>query len=243
MPCEDSASRCSFNSETVVLCQFTLDLPAMIAFSRVGSHWLNCVIELYFDRPVASGEDISFLDEGRSDWLAFKVHDSRWECPVHPNVLYLYREPVGTIWSNIMYAAFRAFGRYPVPTPTSPVNYWCWRYRKHLERYLLDPVYAARTTIRYEGLQQSPVTEFRKVARHFGAVPDDDRARWAFGQSSRKAMFAIPSKNAAALNPAMLWPGYARARQCFSVAVGAAIRDAVITPALAPFFEPLDPEA
>lgn len=77
-------------------------LPLFISYLRTGAHWINCVMELYFDRPRLREERITFLDRSRNDWMWFHDHDYELKIK-HENVLYLYREPISTIYSNLIY--------------------------------------------------------------------------------------------------------------------------------------------
>src|SRR5438552_2054967 len=97
-------------------------LPLFISFPRTGAHWINCVMECYFDRPRLRERRVTFLDRSRTDWMWFHDHDMKLDVR-HADVLLLYREPVATVFSNLVYDRRRAarsllgrlFGRNPAP--------------------------------------------------------------------------------------------------------------------------------
>jgi hypothetical protein len=77
-------------------------LPLFISYPRTGAHWINSVMELYFDRPRLREGRPTFLDRSRTDWMWFHDHDLDLQIK-HTNVLYMYREPVATIYSYLVH--------------------------------------------------------------------------------------------------------------------------------------------
>ena len=49
--------------------------PLFISYPRTGSHWINAVMELYFDRPRLRERRTTFMDKSRTDWMWFHDHD------------------------------------------------------------------------------------------------------------------------------------------------------------------------
>ena len=71
----------------------------LVSFPRTGSHWLRLLMELYFERP--SLVRVFYYPE-RTDYLTYHTHDLSLDVQ-HPRVIYLYREPVATIYSQMQY--------------------------------------------------------------------------------------------------------------------------------------------
>jgi hypothetical protein len=217
-------------------------LPGFVSYPRTGSQWLNAVMELFFARPCLREGRATFLEHCRSDWMWFHDHDFDLTLD-HPNVLYIYREPVDTIYSrlNIRFKATRRasfWGKFVQrndhPYTPEKVDELALAYRKHLEKWLVSPR-RARTLVRYEALVQDGVNEFRKVCEHFGVSMDEARVKHAFASVSKEALISVAVKKVA-LDPSLVTGNYANERQQFRYTFGDRIVNLVITPALKPFF-------
>ena len=67
-------------------------LPLFISYPRSGSNWINCILELYFNRPRLRAGPITFLkNKGkRKDYMWFHDHDIFSDLNVkHNNISYL----------------------------------------------------------------------------------------------------------------------------------------------------------
>ena len=71
----------------------------MVSFPRTGSHWLRMLMELYFERPTLK---LVFYYPEVTDYLAYHTHDLSLDME-HPTVLYLYRNPVDTVYSQLSF--------------------------------------------------------------------------------------------------------------------------------------------
>jgi len=137
----------------------------LVSFPRTGSHWLRMLIEKYFERPQLR---LTYDCAGREDYLTYHTHDKGLDI-VHPNVLYLYREPVATVYSQMVYE------RSPLDS-RDWVRYWSELYGLHLAKWLHEERFTRKkTVVRYERLQASPREEFSKVVAHFGESLDAER--------------------------------------------------------------------
>lgn len=221
-------------------------LPAFITYPRTGSQWLEAVMERYFDRPCMRERRATLIDPTRTDWLFFHDHDFQLQLQ-HDNVLYLYRSPVETLYSYLNYKFTRTrrkswWGRWrqrreQAITPEK-VNAMASEYRAHLEKWLLSPQ-RARTTVRYELLQEKPLEEFARICDHFGLPLDPERVRKTFDEASRARMVEVAVKKVA-LNPSLLSDDYKMGRKDFEARFGEEIKRLVITPELVPHFAYLD---
>lgn len=147
------------------------DNPCLISFPRTGSHWLRMVIERYFDRPLLVR---TFFHPGRRDFLL--LHDHDMELQLAPrNVLYLFRGPVDTVFSQLGYY------REPLDDPFR-IAHWSMRYALHLSKWLIDrppPPQVKCTVLRYEDLKADLPAAFRAVCEHLDHPFDEARVRAA----------------------------------------------------------------
>ena len=220
--------------------------PLMISYPRTGAHWINAVIELYFDRPRLPARRATFLDPSRDDWGWFHDHDTiAWDKLHLENnndlgVLYLYRNPVPTIFSWIVYNFNKGQSlRHLAPEKLETfVVAVAQQYRDHLTKWLIDT--ENTTAIRYENFQDKPVgelfkvfnTHFKKQAHDF----DEERAQACFDivtpveLSKRRTEWKT-------LSDFMLTDEYKKDRSVFAEKYSDLINSIVITKDLKEFFE------
>lgn len=137
----------------------------LVSFPRTGSHWLRMVMELYFERP--SLVRVFYYPE-RRDFLTLHTHDLELDVE-RENVIYLYRDPVDTIYSQLCYYKERLDDR-------GRIAYWADLYGRHLAKWLETETFTTKKTIlTYERMKEDLVEEFRKVTDHFGVTLDPDR--------------------------------------------------------------------
>lgn len=176
-------------------------LPLFISFPRTGSEWLNCVMELYFDRPRLRSLRITFLPPERTDWMWFHDHDHRLTLQ-HSNVLYLYRRAPETVYSYMVYdytsrhpEVLRREERIdPLEAPEEVVRRYCEAYQAHLRKWLQGPQ-RARTAITYEQLMSDREATFRRICAHFGEPFEVDRMQRAFAVPTKEAMVKVASES------------------------------------------------
>lgn len=165
MWCRPDGSRSISNPEEIK--SFTVN-PAntfLVSFPRTGSHWLRMMMELYFERP--SLTRIFYYPE-RSDYLTLHTHDLELEVE-RSHVIYLYRHPVDTIFSQLSYHKERLDDH-------EQIIYWSDLYGQHLDKWLRQENFTQHKTIlTYEGLRQDLAASFSKVTSHFGHSLDRTR--------------------------------------------------------------------
>ena len=133
------------------------DNSYLVSFPRTGSHWLRMLMELYFQRPSLVRV---FYYPDRTDYLTLHTHDLALDVE-RRNVIYLYRNPVETIYSQLKY--HQEDNRDP-----ERVTYWSDLYGRHLNKWLFDERFTTRKTIlRYERMKQDLDKEFARVCTHF----------------------------------------------------------------------------
>ncbi len=154
-------------NDVALLKRFTSDpdFPFLVSFPRTGSHWLRMIIELYFERPLLTR---TFFNVDSSDYLLFHTHDLDLDI-YRDNVIYLYRDPVDTVFSQLMYHQQNI-------TDESRISYWADLYGRHLYKWLCSNDFSSKfTAIRYEMMRDVPHQEFKKVCEHFAMELDAEK--------------------------------------------------------------------
>ena len=150
----------------------------LISFPRTGSHWLRMIMELYFGRPTLTR---IFYKHNNRDYLVLHDHDMKFQIQ-RENVIYLYREPVSTVFSQLNY--YREDENNP-----ERIKYWAEEYGKHLFKWLSEEKFTRnKIVIRYEELRGNTVGVLEKLARYYNVPFDEARAQEAVSQVSRQTV-------------------------------------------------------
>ena len=150
--------------------------PFLISFPRTGSHWLRMIVELYFKRPLLVR---TFIYPNRDDYLFLHDHDMELATQ-RQNVIYLYRDPVDTIFSLITYHKEDINDR-------SRIAHWSNIYGRHLDKWLFREQFTTKKTVlSYEGLRNSPVSEIKKLLDHFNMPLDKERLQSIIDRVSKE---------------------------------------------------------
>lgn len=137
----------------------------LVSFPRTGSHWLRMLMEKYFERPILRR---IFYYPYKTNFLALHSHDMELIL-VRENVIYLYRNPIDVVFSEMI------FLREDIGD-LERVLYWTNAYATHLNKWLVQEQFTKKKTIvQYEGLLNNPLEEFSKVCAHFGEDIDKDK--------------------------------------------------------------------
>ena len=152
------------------------DNAFIVSFPRTGSHWLRMLMELYFDHPTMTRK---FFLLDRVDYMAFHTHDDDLTVE-RKNVVYLWRDPVSTVYSQIVYKGEQ-------PNAVASIERWADAYGKHLEKWLVKERFTTKKTIiLYEDLVRDATWAMKIVSEHFGVPYDPDRA-WRAASRVTKA--------------------------------------------------------
>lgn len=147
--------------------QFCTDpqAPFMVSFPRTGSHWLRMLCELYFERPTLVR---AFYYPDSEDFLTCHTHDMDLACE-RSHVVYLYRDPVDTVYSQICYEEQST-------EDEAVVRQWAGRYAEHLTKWLVEETFTQKKLIiRYEDLKRDLPGAFAPIAEFFGQKLDVNR--------------------------------------------------------------------
>lgn len=193
------------------------DFPWLISFPRTGSHWLRMVMELYFEKPALVRV---FYYKGAKDFTCYHRHDEDLSISGVKNVLYLYRAPVDTVYSQLNY--------YNEDTDDAGrVGRWSTLYGRHLSKWLFDETFTEKkTVITYEGLKASMADEFTKVCAHFGQELDLPRLEAVMAKVSKEALKKKTSHDKQVVN---LSDSYRRGREDFRESRGGQVLELVFS--------------
>lgn len=134
------------------------DFSYLVSFSRTGSHWLRMIMELYFEKPSLVR---AFYFKDATDFTCYHTHDMDLNLR-RENVLYLYRNPVETVYSQLCYYK-------EDPDDQERRRHWTNLYARHLSKWLvLEDFTRKKTVITYEGMKSNMHREIEKICGHFG---------------------------------------------------------------------------
>ena len=217
--------------------------PLFISYPRTGSHWINAVMELYFDRPRLRERRTTFMDKSRTDWMWFHDHD-------HPRLdiarnadLYLYRDPVETVFSYLNYQHNEAmrkpfFGRREKKAFTdfdaAEIEAECHSYRANLEKWLAPG--RSRAAVRHDRFKSDRHGEFRKITDVFGQPFDAARCDAAFSRVTQEALVEQMGDRIP-LGKHMLSDDYRTGREHFRETWSARVREICCAGSLAAWFD------
>ncbi|MFZ2161794.1 MAG: sulfotransferase domain-containing protein [Sideroxyarcus sp.] len=154
------------------------DFPYLVSFSRTGSHWLRMIMELYFEKPSLSR---IFYFNDATDFTCYHRHDMDLGLRRN-NVIYLYRDPVETVYSQLCYYKEE-------PDNLERRQHWTNLYARHLSKWLIhDDFTKKKTVVTYEGMKADMHKEIEKVCAHIGADLDPVKLDSALAQVSREEL-------------------------------------------------------
>jgi hypothetical protein len=172
----DNDSSIQVGPETVNRCIADPAFPYLVSFPRTGSHWLRMIMELYFETP--SLVRIFYFKQA-TRFTCYHRHDEELDI-IRQNVLYLYRHPVDTVYSQLNYYREDPFA-------AGRVEHWATLYGRHLHKWLLTDTFTAKKTVlTYEGMKRDLAGEFARVCAHFGASLDRPRLEEAARRVTRE---------------------------------------------------------
>jgi len=155
------------------------EFPFLVSFPRTGSHWLRLLMELYFEKPALVR---AFYYKDAMDFTCYHHHDENLELSGRKNVIYLYRNPVDTVYSQMCYYNQKI-------DDEARIQEWSNLYGRHLKKWLVDEKSLVKKTIlTYEGLNSDLHNEFSKLLAHFGETLDQERLDDVARQVSKSSL-------------------------------------------------------
>ena len=145
------------------------DNPQLISFPRTGSHFVRVFLEKYIKRPTLP---VSIDKHGINDYFLYHTHGmDTWRNNCH-NYIYLYREPVDTIFSYTKYQGVPLNNRLEIILRAN-------LYIHHLGKYMLhDNNNIKYISIRYENLIERPIDSFAKILDYLNVRIDDEKIEY-----------------------------------------------------------------
>lgn len=148
-----------------------LTFPRLVSYPRTGSHWLRILMEKYTGIPSAVQ---SFFDSRPQKIWGFHIHDriiGHWEPSEGPTmelkkVVYLYRNPIDTIYSQMKYHKDLSVGWDGSSNEhiSRKVDEYIEEYYRHIRRWVFNNQDISEILIvKYEDLVDKPSETFRQV--------------------------------------------------------------------------------
>ena len=174
----------------------------LVSFPRTGSHWLRMLMEVYFERPSLT-RTFYYLDV--NDYLTLHTHDLRLDVE-RTHVIYMYRDPVDTIYSLLKYHKENH-------NRVDRIEHWTDLYGQHLDKWLHQESFTElKTIIRYERLKSDMLNEFSKVCNHFDTSADAQRLQTLAARVSKEEAWRRTSHDTQVIDLAEV---YAKNRERF----------------------------
>lgn len=202
------------------------NFPFLVSFPRTGSHWLRMIVELYFERPSLVRV---FYYKDKNDYLMLHTHDMELNV-YRKNVIYLYRNPGPTIYSQMVYENDDI-------NNSDRVEYWGRYYIRHLRKWLLEEnISQKKTIIRYENMMKDIGKEFTKITEHFGTIFDPVKLKIVVEQVSKQEVKKRTTHDQKVIN---VNPNYNFNREEFDKKYGVFIESLIkdCAPELSQFFK------
>ncbi len=170
--------------------------PIFISYPRSGSHWINAMMEVYFNRPRIRHGDEIYIDKSRDDWMW--VHDDDLDLKVMNNIIYknknnfgktlfLYRNPIDVIYSYIRMQLSddrKTKNRLTKKMLFSDENVkrHFLKWIAHHKEYTKNSKDKQFTFIKYENFLEKTkrAKEFEKIANHFSYPFNKDKIECIF---------------------------------------------------------------
>ena len=154
------------------------DFPYLVSFPRTGSHWLRMIMELYFEKPALVR---IFYFRDADDFTCYHTHDMDLTLE-RKSVIYLYRNPVETIYSQLCYYKENV-------DDFEHRQRWCNLYASHLTKWLIRENFTAKKSIiTYESMASDIYSEFSRVCAHFGHPLDKAKLDAALNKVSKNEL-------------------------------------------------------
>jgi len=216
-----------------------IEVARLVSFPRTGSHWLRIMVELYIGVPCAPQK--FFADSSNEDIWAFHVHNRRVYNPHHSEgpcfklkkVLYLHRDPIDTIYSQLKYDKIIPLNwtgsveKENIDIKKEMYNL-IYEYRNHLFRWrFFKEDIESYTEITYEDLKENTFESLKKVINFIdeGITINDKLLKEVIAASNKSITKRVTPHDVLALNDEIINnpQGYNSSRTVFKEMYGATI--------------------
>ena len=183
-------------------------IPRLVSYPRTGSHWLRMILEICVGMPCYVR---SFFDPHPTSCWGIHIHNRIVNSPGPTEgkvrnldkVIYLYRDPTSTIYSNLKYenVICETWDGYRSPEITSRVNQLVLEYKNHLSRWMLDNKDIKEfTCLSYENLKQDPEDCVAGICKFLGVRVDNKKMLEAVEICSKSLTKKLTPHDGQALN-------------------------------------------
>lgn len=189
--------------------------PWLISFPRTGSHWLRMIMELYFEKP--SLVEVYFFKNAK-EFTCYHRHDTHLTVGGCTNVIYLYREPIDTVFSYMKYKKENLDDKEKVLELTN-------NYVDHLSKWIFDEKFTEhKTLISYDKLKADLDNEFIKICKHFNVHFNSEKLKEATLLVSKEKLKSKASHDKNVVNTS---ESYSLERDTFRTKFGVYINETV----------------
>jgi hypothetical protein len=152
------------------------DLPRLVSYPRTGSHWLRFTLEKYLNEPCLVRS--FFVENPKSVW-GLHTHDQFSKEQGYKNIIYLYRNPVDVIYSQMVY--------YKIKFNKENIDKQIKEYKTHLDKWLVNTPEGVENIIRisYEEINNDPINTIKKVLEFLDKPIDEEKIEMSFDSISK----------------------------------------------------------
>jgi len=187
------------------------DFPILVSFPRTGSHWLRLIMELYLEEPALVRT--FFYHDPKSFW-GLHTHDINLKVKNRNNIIYLYREPVNTIYSE-MVMNNKKFN--------TNIDHYIELYSNHLIRWLYHNNDTKKIiTLTYEDMKRDIFSEVSKVIKFLNKPFDKQKLKNCCEQIDKQKVKEKTQHDLGVINQS---PNYEECRKMFREKFGQYIFD------------------
>lgn len=185
-----------------------MSFPRLVSYPRTGSHWLRMMLEVHLGMPSYVQ---SFFDPNPTQCWGFHIHNRLIEEPHHTegpvvgldNVIYLYRDPIDTIFSQLRYEKKlsnswdgEVNGRLDQDVEKISQEYYI-----HLKRWLSNNSDVKNfMSLTYEDLKDDPVGKLMTISTFLGMGGTIDTASEAVRRCDKSLTKKLTPHDNSALN-------------------------------------------
>lgn len=198
------------------------NIPLFVSYPRTGSHWIQAVMEIYFDQPRApdQGNGISWRPKKpKENYMWLHTHDRNFHVEtIHPlGAIFLYRDPVDAIYSLVLVRG---------GANEKNIRKAAGRFKRLFKKWVLER--KARTVLAYEDLLEEPLPHIKRVSKHFKIPWNEVKAQEALNTCTKEAILNKNQNHSKFHNSSFLEPEYAINRIKFRKKWGKLILEDVI---------------
>lgn len=185
-----------------------LDFPRLVSYPRTGSHWLRILLEAYLGEPSYVQ---SFFDPNPKSFWGFHIHDRRTG-NYEPSegvtrglkkVIYLHRDPVDTIYSQLRYdhTISSNWNGERNDWLDNQVQVLISEYKKHIVRWTRENSdIESIISLAYEELKSNPVESLSAVIRFLDKPVDERKILEVYEKCSKSLTKSVTPHDPAALS-------------------------------------------